>query len=623
MKMAGCFDGKLYLSLQGLKSVILLIIITFLSYLFLQNSNAQSKNFQVSIQSVYTVMPDDFTHVVQKTYVKNLTDFYYMPSYNLTSGIKDIRNLKANSLSGSIPFEISQSEDITAINFTFPTRVIGKNKENIFNINFDSSSVTRKSGDVLEMTIPGLANPSDFYSYDITINVPKDFGGPSIIKPFKAFDSNATQYTFNKNDIGKSGIYMIFGKAQFYRFNVVYHISNPNLFPVKTEIALPPSTNYQDILIKSLKPEPIDVYEDSDGNWLALYTLGPQKKQNINLTGMAKIYSSPKQEFLPTSKRLTYLEAKNYWEANDPSIKKLSETLKTPREVYDFVVNKLSYNFDKISIGNNPRKGAKKTLANPDYSVCLEFTDLFVAIARTAGIPARSVEGFAYTDNSKLKPLSLVKDILHAWPQYYDDVKKTWVMVDPTWGNTTGGIDYFDSLDLEHFAFVIKGVDSSYPIPAGGYKDKQASKDVEVLFAKQEDFDPKTSVVLTDDIPSSYLSGLPLSAHVKIKNTGNTAIKNKKLQVISDFSSEPQNFNIDSIPPYGSKSYEVKFGASPLLTNRAYQVKILLEGTSINRKVNVSIVPEKIFLLTGGGIFVAIILILTISFKTRRLSVPR
>ena len=112
--------------------------------------------------------------------------------------------------------------------------------------------------------------------------------------------------------------------------------------------------------------------------------------------------------------------------------------------------------------------GALSALNNPTSAVCLEFTDLFVALSRAAGIPAREIDGYAYTNNAHDRPLSLTEDVLHAWPEYYDFDKKAWIMVDPTWGNTTGGIDYFNALDFDHIAFVIKGENSGYPIPAGG-----------------------------------------------------------------------------------------------------------------------------------------------------------
>src|SRR5205085_322452 len=146
-----------------------------------------------------------------------------------------------------------------------------------------------------------------------------------------------------------------------------------------------------------------------------------------------------------------------YWQTNDPAIKALGQELKTPKDIYEYVVKTLSYDFTRVT-DDKPRLGAALALKNPTSAVCREFTDLFIAIARSAGIPAREVDGFAYTENAKQRPLSLVKDILHAWPEYYDTNKKTWVMVDPTWGSTTGGIDYFQVLDLDHFAFAIKGI---------------------------------------------------------------------------------------------------------------------------------------------------------------------
>src|SRR5258707_13577173 len=100
----------------------------------------------------------------------------------------------------------------------------------------------------------------------------------------------------------------------------------------------------------------------------------------------------------------------------------------------------------------------------------MEFTDLFIAMARAAGIRAREINGYAYTENKDSEPLSLVADVLHSWPEYWDKYNKEWILVDPTWGNTTHGIDFFHKLDLRHFTFVIHGVNSEFPLSPGSYK---------------------------------------------------------------------------------------------------------------------------------------------------------
>lgn len=69
---------------------------------------------------------------------------------------------------------------------------------------------------------------------------------------------------------------------------------------------------------------------------------------------------------------------------------------------------------------------------------CNEHTQLFVAIARAAGIPARVATGLAYVDG---------KFYYHAWPEV---MLRGWVAVDPTFGQFPA--------DASHLRFVIGGI---------------------------------------------------------------------------------------------------------------------------------------------------------------------
>ncbi len=69
---------------------------------------------------------------------------------------------------------------------------------------------------------------------------------------------------------------------------------------------------------------------------------------------------------------------------------------------------------------------------------CNEHTQLFVALARAAGIPARAAAGLAFVRG---------KFYYHAWPEVYLD---TWVAVDPTFGQFPA--------DASHLRFVIGGL---------------------------------------------------------------------------------------------------------------------------------------------------------------------
>jgi transglutaminase-like putative cysteine protease len=69
---------------------------------------------------------------------------------------------------------------------------------------------------------------------------------------------------------------------------------------------------------------------------------------------------------------------------------------------------------------------------------CNEHTQLFVALARSAGIPARIASGLAYVDR---------KFYYHAWPEV---LLEDWVAVDPTFGQFPA--------DAAHLRFVIGGL---------------------------------------------------------------------------------------------------------------------------------------------------------------------
>ena len=397
-------------------------------------------------------------------------------------------------------------------------------------------------------------------------------------------------------------------------------MKNPNLFPVKTEIALPPTTNYQEVQVQEIDPKPQNVIEDSDGNWLAQYVLAPSKKIDIRVKGKAKIMLHPKKQEMSDRELKEYLKEQPYWQTTKKEIKDLALKLKTPYAIYQYVVDSLIYDFQRVET-NQPRAGAFEVLKNPKSAVCLEFTDLFIALARAAGIPAREVNGFAYTQNEKERPLSLVKDVLHAWPEYYDSDIQTWVMIDPTWGNTTGGVDYFYTLDFDHFAFVIKGVNSNYPIPAGGYKiaSGQKTKDINIEFGDNFDSLPQT-LSLTEDFSKEYFAGTNILGNILIKNVGNVISDPKNVTVSTNFlKPKSQKIYFGKIPPFGSISISVGFSRISPLTNKKDTIKIAIDENYITKEIRIS--PFILNKWTIGGVSLAsiIIAITIIIYKTRNL----
>jgi len=545
------------------------------------------------------------TKVTLSMVLTNKSENYYSPKYKLSLGFKDIQKVKASDPDGIIVPDVVKTDDGYDIELNFNKKVIGLGNKLNFNLSFETDDVLQKNGEILELTIPGVADSITFSTFSVQVRVPVSFGNPSYIRSQygKVVDrKTGSLYSFTKNELGQGGISMAFGNKQAYSFNLTYHLKNKNLFPVRTEIALPPSTNYQDVFIKDINPKPVNVHIDKDGNWLATYNLMPSQKIDVKVSGSANINLFPKKEYLTKEQINEYTKEKPNWQRND-EIKKLAEELKTAPRIYDYVVNKLEYDYTR-AILSKPRLGAQGALSSPSSAVCLEFTDLFIAIARAAGIPSREVDGFAFTQNSKLRPLSLVKDVLHAWPEYYDKDKSSWIMIDPTWGNTTNGMDYFNLLDFNHFAFAVKGYESDYPIPAGGYKiDGKDYKDVDAKPQRLEGETPQ-KFELSLDLPENLPSGLPISGNIIIKNVGNSVLEEQKVQLTSYALSTPNNYyTIAKTPPFGYTKTPFNFDKTPFLTNKTESITIAIGGKRISQTVEIS--PLYLINKKTGGILIA------------------
>ena len=163
-----------------------------------------------------------------------------------------------------------------------------------------------------------------------------------------------------------------------------------------------------------------------------------------------------------------------------------------------------------------------------------------------------------------------------------------WIMVDPTWGSTTGGVDYFHQLDFDHFAFVIKGESSTYPIPAGGYNytNDPITKDVQVGFSTVLP-NETPSFSLASTIPQEAIAGLPIQGNVLIKNTGSAYIPGQLLTVGSNiFNPHEETLQTSGIPPFGTLQVPISFHPTNPITDTIGTYTIRVAGVSIKKSVH-------------------------------------
>jgi transglutaminase-like putative cysteine protease len=562
----------------------------------LQSARA-SGEFQANYDVEYAVSPAGKTIVTQHVALVNQLANFYPQKYSLLLDSDKITNIIAYDDGGIITPTISVKDGKTSIGLAFNTKAIGLGKSLSFSLRYEHSGVASKNGSIWEIYVPGIVNDPDIGRYDVTLSVPPTFGPVAYLSPLP---SNGRKWT--KDQMIRGGIAGAYGANQNFDVTLNYSLTNSSVVSDTQDLALPPDTAFQRVQITSLDPKPDTVVRDPDGNWLARYKLLPAQTIAVKAKASVAVFLSPRQDFsTPAIEPETYVKALQYWDATDPKIIAIAQSHPTPRAIYEYVVSTLSYDYARVS-ANTKRLGAMGALAAPDNAICMEFTDLFIAIARAAHIPARRAVGYAFTTNTKLRPLSLASDILHAWPEYYDTAQKIWIPVDPTWGNTTGGVDYFSKLDFNHIVFAINGTDSVIPYPAGFYKSADsASKDVFVQFATAAPNPSPPTVKTSVDFPSQVGAGTTVNGNIRVQNQGGTSAYNLSVTVLSDIGGIQQTQQIPELLPYGSVLLPIKATFAPSLTSTPGTIMVSVDD---QRQTYAFTVQPLYYLIIGGGIFV-------------------
>ena len=532
----------------------LVFVFLFLSLFFFRVHSAIAQGeFVTDVNVEYRILPGGTTQVTHNFSLENTTGNMYATSYKLVLENIDPTDIKAFKGTSVLKTESDEDGETTTLNVIFDDAVVGKGKTQNFRVVFMNSSFATRTGEVWEISIPRLSSSNSFRTYSVAMVIPDSFGNEAYMSPkpaSKEAADGAVVYKFEKDGVEKTGITAGFGAFQVFSFNLNYHLENPVNKTSTVDIAIPPDTSLQKVYYQQITPVPSNVYVDADGNWLASYILEPRERVDIAVKGSVQIFATVRPFPKPTQETLTEnLKETQYWQTSNSQINENARILSTARDIYEFVVNSLSYDYDRVK-PNVERLGAVRALNSPNNAICMEFTDLFVALARSAGIPAREINGYAYTENPEIQPLSLVADVLHSWPEYWDDSVKSWIAVDPTWGSTTGGVDYFTKLDLRHFTFVIHGRDPLKPYPPGSYKlGSNPQKDVFVNFGQLPEervSHPQISVETQRGIPF-----LGSKMKISIKNPGPAALYDLTPQVY--FDKIPQNKEtIQVLPPYSS-----------------------------------------------------------------------
>ncbi len=561
----------------------LLCLLAFLISVFLLGFPSRAANldeFTLRQQLSYQIDSRGGAQVVEKTVLANNFANIY-PQEFIASLPGQASNISAYDQKGNIIEEKKHLKDSWQLKLKFNQPGVGKGKETRFTVTYYWPHFAEHRGQVWYLVLPSPKDIQKFQEYRATVWVPLSFHNlahSSVTPSENIVFGQKRRLVFEKSQFQEGVIALSFADFQAFDFTFHYQISNQSKQWEEQLIPLPPITNYQNILFRLFDPLPQQISINKDSNWLAHYLLAPGETKNVTVSGQALLFASPERRafYNQLTKPEIFLKATPLWPATDPRIKQKAQQLKTPANIYNFVVHHLNYHLASPSAIR--RRGGLDAFLHPQNAVCTEFTDLFISLARAAGIPAREIEGYAYTNNPKLRPGG--EQALHAWPEYWDKTKKLWVEVDPTWGNTTGGIDYFSRFDLNHFALVIHGSDDRQPAPPGSYA---LGKSWDIHFARQlyvPNNQPSLSLTLQNVKKIASWSHPRLQLIFSVQNKSFINIDGVPYQLLLD-RHQIQQGQIDYLPLFGEMTLQVNFSPFIFPFPKTFIFKTTINGQPV------------------------------------------
>jgi len=524
-------------------------------------TQAQTPSYSADYDFTFTPSQEGSLEVNLDIHLKSLRGDLYINEFSLT--------FPKNFISGSIsaqdsngPVEFVRSEIATGMRIVFKFNEPNEQKtEHFFTLKYSLSGLFSQKGFVKEAILPLVQTDSNSKVH-VELLLPVTFNDTLSISKPKPSHIEGTRIIWD--DVKTRTIYAVFGQSQVYSAHLTYNLENSTIFKKAQQIALPPDTLYQKMYIDSISKEPARTFIDDDGNFIAEYNLEPKQKLKIEVATKIEVFTKAQDDMreyilMLFEKQKKYLLTEHDLWKIGPLIQNESvANLKNAKDIYTYVVDQLSYSFTKINTGNK-RLGAKTVLEHPSIAVCTEYTDAFIGLAREKGIYAREIQGYGYSTKQNIRPLSLLTDVLHAWPEFYEPAQNMWIQVDPTWEDTSG-IDYFTGFDVNHIAFAIHGKDPISPLPAGFYKT-MASKDVEVNISNKKPIN-KPRLAITAELPSSVSTETSSNGTITIKNTGNSTFHNLKLEVSSKYIVLKNNtLDVGYLAPYEVKTISTSLKA--------------------------------------------------------------
>ncbi len=457
-----------------MKRLLILVSLTILASFVSTHYPVRGSIFTASSPCYKSVevefrMNQDRTVLVEENYILylpkrlgGLTVEHLIPSGS-------VENIEVKSEAGKVSWEKRAENDGTclSIKIDFPSGYVGDLR---YSVSYLAGGLVSGSGPRYEARLGGVQLGAESYPYEeYTVRVQGPLGSrvfyyePSEVEVSDT-EPPTLEYRTSLNPSESFGgvLAAFYYTPAYYKLSLVETICNREEEPsdLLLDILLFSHGESQFAALVDSDPELGSIHQDEENNWYGSLKLklGPHENRSITLeiVWMCNIHSPEISvenagnigEIPPQLS--TYLEETKWWEVKDPRIRYASaEILSGEKNVY-LVARRLVSGVEKL-VEYTPtpeRQGALQTLLRGKGD-CDCFSDLLIALARAAGLPARLSFGWIYQEN---------KAGSHAWAELYVPTAG-WQPVDPTWcGNSD---KYLFKIDPIHILRCRRGLTSS------------------------------------------------------------------------------------------------------------------------------------------------------------------
>ncbi len=436
----------------------------------------EAKDLELTYNNEYFLENTDSIRVINTHVIKNNSEDTILRKENtevfvithLKSNLDTLKSsvdtIKVTAEGKTLPFEIEYQGDYAFVKVEYPRKVLN-NDSLVILLEYQNFGLLEKAGMLYDIYIPGVPKDTEFELENQTIKLNTTVYINDAIFPEENFvlpkpsaetllDNGYKKYFFDSETILGKTIWIQRGLKQFYQFKLTQKFTPTmgNDIGLRNEYALvlPRDVDnleiYQKVYFDQIQPLPDWIEKDADGNLIAYFKIPSSLSGEIVVTGIVEVgitgdvldeaSSGSLADYDITA--LDYaLGSAEYWEVDSLEIKKeASELLGNKTNVYqildntfDFVTDSIDYS-DIKRLGINQRQGALRTLQNGS-GVCMEYADLFLALARAQGIPTRAVFGYGFDPREESSSQQT-----HQWVTSYIPKLNKWYDLDVTWGDS-------------------------------------------------------------------------------------------------------------------------------------------------------------------------------------------